>query len=95
MVTVIAMIGTAVPVVCISRMPAVVGWVRFAYDRSGNVALHAALDDLVEFAAVKPYPAALRAIIDFDAGAFGHQQIGTGTHGTFHFGVSGMVMVGG
>ena len=45
----------------------------------------APLDDLVQFSAVKPNPAALRAIVDFDAEALGHQEIGGGTHRAFHF----------
>src|SRR3546814_7347294 len=35
----------------------------------------AALDDLVEFAAIEPYAAALRAIIDLDPLTFRHRQI--------------------
>jgi hypothetical protein len=44
----------------------------------------AALDDLVEFAPVEPDAATLRAIVDLDPLALGHQQIGCAAHRTLH-----------
>jgi len=32
-------------------------------------------DDFIKFAAVEPYAPALGAVIDFDPGAFGHDQV--------------------
>ena len=49
--------------------------------RSGDLGIP--FDDLVEFAAVEPYTTALRAIIDFDSGAFGHHKVYV-TVWTFH-----------
>jgi hypothetical protein len=43
------------------------------------------LDDLVQFAAVKPDTAALRTVIYLHLPAFGHDKIDSGTDGTFHF----------
>ena len=42
--------------------------------RGGGARCFAALDDLVEFAAVEPDAAALRALVDLDALAFAHYQ---------------------
>jgi hypothetical protein len=42
-----------------------------------------ALDDLVKLTAIKPHAATLRAIVDLDAQAVGHDKI-DGTHGTLH-----------
>lgn len=43
-----------------------------------------ALDELVELPPVKPNPAALGTIINLDPGTLGHDEIGSGTHWTFH-----------
>lgn len=43
-----------------------------------------AFDDLVEFAAVKPYAAALWAIVDFDTRSLGHYEAGSRTYRALH-----------
>jgi hypothetical protein len=43
--------------------------------RRRDVAAGAALDDLVEFAAIEPDPATLRAIVNLDALALAHDEI--------------------
>src|SRR3546814_2724424 len=43
----------------------------------------AAIDDLVELAAIEPHAAAARAVVDLDAAALGHDQ-GLVVHRTFH-----------
>jgi hypothetical protein len=52
----------------------------FGYGR-----LRRATDDLIQFAAIQPHTAALRAIVDFDSLAHGHQQIRGGASWAFHF----------
>src|SRR5688500_12658817 len=47
------------------------------------------IDKLVQLAAVEPYPAALRAIVDFDTLALAHEQLGLDADGTFHAGWTG------
>lgn len=42
------------------------------------------LDDLVEFASVKPDPTALRTIVDFDTLAFRHDELHIFTYWTMH-----------
>ena len=48
----------------------------------------AALDDLVELAAVEPHAAAGGAVVDLDAGAVGHDEDGFGAGGALHERVS-------
>jgi hypothetical protein len=50
----------------------------------GRLLSLAALDDLVEFAAIEPNAAALRAVIHFNALAFGRHQGAFLADGTFH-----------
>ena len=47
---------------------------RSGLGRRRSIILGAALDDLVELAAIEPDAAALRAIVDFDALPFAHHQ---------------------
>lgn len=43
-----------------------------------------ALDDFVEFPPVQPHTAAFGAIVDFNALAVSHDQVGFYTYGAFH-----------
>lgn len=54
------------------------GWLRW------RGCLIGALNDLVEFAAIKPDATALRAIIDLYALPLGHDERGIDTCGAFH-----------
>ena len=57
-------------------MAAIVGYSETdAAQRPRAVIAGAALDDLVEFAAIEPDPTALRAIVDLDALPLAHDEI--------------------
>jgi hypothetical protein len=69
---VLALVAALVPLLASARL------------RFGRRRLRRAPDDLIEVSTVEPYAAALRAIIDLDALAHGHEQFGIGAHGAFH-----------
>ena len=66
-------------VAVLSAMIAMAAIVRYsktdAAQRPRAVIAGAALDDLVEFAAIEPDPTTLRAIVDLDALALAHDEI--------------------
>ena len=62
-----------------------IGWLRH-----GNCtrARGRPFNQLVEFAPIKPDAAALGTVVDFNALAFGHQEVGVGANGAFHMALS-------
>ena len=63
-------------VAMLSAMAAIVRYSKTdSAQRPRAVIAGAALDDLVEFAAIKPDPTALRAIVDLDALPLAHDEI--------------------
>ena len=58
-----------------------IAWLR---DRNCSSARGRPFNQLVEFAPIKPDAAALGTVVDFNALAFGHQEVGVGANGAFH-----------
>lgn len=58
----------------LASMPAIAAIVAAIVPGCPAARLKAAFDDLVEFAAVEPYPPTFGTIIDLDVLAFGHYQ---------------------
>lgn len=75
-----AMVGRMV--IVFARVP--VGLVVELCNWHGNRAGGRSFNQLVEFAPVKPDAPTLRAVVDFNALAFGHQETGFRTDGAFH-----------
>src|SRR5262249_42592187 len=55
-----------------------------SFTRGARRCTHGAFQKLVQFAAIEPYAAALRAIVDLDALAIGQGQHGIRANRTFH-----------
>jgi len=61
-----------------------IGWIVGLRSGHCTCSRGRAFNQFIEFTPIKPNATALRAIVNFNALAFGHQEVGVRANGAFH-----------